>query len=389
MCETESSHCKINTIQTSKPVDALTTLKLTSNFHSCFRLCLPLSSWLTLSQKPDTLIVHQVLATALPLVVVEVEDTAVEEVDTAAEVVADTAAVEVVVTAAAEVVVALAAEVVSVLLVSEEVVDSEVAADLEVVLEEAAVSEEVADSVVASEEVLQSSRNTCTSMSHPQSQRPSPHKDPLDQLPLPRNTTRLSSSRPPPHPPQLPQSSQLCPKTPRRPSSTFLSRNPRKPHKSASPLLPLPLHPNQKFTSSDTRPRRKLVALEVSEVLVDSVQEAVLVDSAQVVVLEVSPLVVEVSVDLWVVALTLAHLAPEECPLATVPLQLPAEDHTKSFSVYEIKSAIDPASKAEPMVLLLSFWANISPALYYRLYHNSVLGLVYFVFFSNQKTRWQ
>lgn len=122
------------------------------------------------------------------------------------------------------------------------------------------------------------------------------------------------------------------------------------------------------------------------EVAEDSVQEVV-EDSAQVVLEAASVAAHSVDHHLVVVVVTLPPLDPVAFHPAMALPQPPMEDHTKSCSVYEISSAIDPAS-AEPMVLLLSFWANISPALYYILY-KAVLGLVYSVFFSNQKTRWQ
>ena len=97
----------------------------------------------------------------------------------------------------------------------------------------------------------------------------SPRKNPKNNdpgrtsRPLPLgNTTRSSSSRPPaPRPTAQPNSSSPN-KTKKRPSSTSSSSGLTTSLHSPSTLPDPPLPPNQRFTSSVTRPRAEVLALD-------------------------------------------------------------------------------------------------------------------------------
>lgn len=151
----------------------------------------------------------------------------------------------------------------------------------------------------------------------------------------PRNTTRSSSSRPQLHQPQLPQSSLCNHKTKRRLWSTFWSRNQKKPQKS----LYQPKHqlnpPNQKYTSSNTRPKRKVAVSEhLEQELLSEVPPAVALsvppelELAEVPSAEV-PSQEDPSAEVTTQALeALEYLQP------TDHLDTPAVDHTKSRMPY-------------------------------------------------------
>lgn len=109
-------------------------------------------------------------------------------------------------------------------------------------------------------------RSTSMSMFHHQNQKNNSFNA-QSQSPQPKSTTRSSSLRLHHLHNTKPQSSQSNLKTKRRPSSTFWSRN-QKPHKILSSQLPLQLNQaNQKFTSSNTRHKRKLAVPSVETML--------------------------------------------------------------------------------------------------------------------------
>lgn len=121
---------------------------------------------------------------------------------------------------------------------------------------------------------LPSFRSTSTFMFHHQNQRNNSFNAQSQSL-QPKSTTRSSSLRLHHlHHTKL-QSSQSNHKTKRRPSSTFWSRN-QKPHKTSSSQLPPQLNQaNQRSTSSNTRPKRRLAVPSVEtmlEMLVSSAQ---------------------------------------------------------------------------------------------------------------------
>lgn len=118
-------------------------------------------------------------------------------------------------------------------------------------------------------------KSTSMSMFHHQSQRKLSFNVQSQSL-QPKNTTKSSSLRLHLlHNTKL-QSSQLNHKTKKRPSFTFWSRN-QKPHKTLLSQLPSQLNQaNQKFTSSNTRHKKKLPLLDLQ--LVDQLEDSHQVD---------------------------------------------------------------------------------------------------------------
>lgn len=149
-------------------------------------------------------------------------------------------------------------------------------------------------------------RNTSTSTSHPQRQKPyNPQESSLLQPPH-RSTIKSSSSRLPLHPPQLLQSSHNSPKTRRRPSSMCWSRGQKTVPKSPSPQQPQLSQASQRYTSSGTGLRRKpkqlveAAAASVEELEVASVEESEVESAVELVEESEEDLTVDSAVDMEV-----------------------------------------------------------------------------------------
>lgn len=174
-------------------------------------------------------------------------------------------------------------------------------------------------------------------MSHPQNQNLTNQPNTTLHHLHHKNTTKLSSSKPQLHQPQLYQFFHKSNKTPRKPSSTFWLKDPKTHHKSLSQLQLQPLHPNQKYTLFVTRPKKvpevmptqvsTVVAQVVSAVAAQVVSAAVVstVDSVVLIRLLVSDLIsVHMAAAVAFLLLTVLQVAPARCRPATVP-QVPAD----------------------------------------------------------------